>query len=103
MTWHSRLWTQNQASDFLFVLSQPVARELLDIGRRYAAMEAEVARLSQQSAELQGKPPLFPLLKFICCTFSLLNIVCRIPSAGSAREGRRRAAVLRAEGEARLR
>ena len=51
------------------MLLQPVTRELLDIGRRYAAMEAEVARLSQQSAELQGKPPLFLLLTFFCCTF----------------------------------
>ena len=50
------------------MLLQPVTRELLDIGRRYAAMEAEVARLSQQSAELQGKPPLFLLLTFFCRT-----------------------------------
>ena len=34
-------------------------RDLLGIGRRYAAMEAEIARLSQQSAELQGRLLLF--------------------------------------------
>ena len=41
--------------DDLLVLLQPVVRELLDVGRRYAFMEAEVARLSQQTAGLQGE------------------------------------------------
>ena len=54
--------------------SQPITRDLLDIGRRYAAMEAEVARLSQQSAELQGRPLLFLLLTLFRYASSLLRM-----------------------------
>ena len=43
-------------------------------------MEAEVARLSQQSAELQGKLPPFLLLTFFCC----IGPYCVLPAESLA-------------------
>ena len=53
---------RDKCFNLLLVISQSVTRDLLNIGRHYAAMEAEIPRLHQQSAELQGKPILVLLL-----------------------------------------
>ena len=45
-----------------FVMLQPVVLDLLNVGRRYALMETEIARLNQQTASLQGKVQLPPFL-----------------------------------------
>ena len=63
----SRVQTQVPALNLLLLVMQPLTLELMDIGHRYAAMEAEIAWFHQQSTELQGKPFLFllfaPLIK----------------------------------------
>ena len=51
-----------------FVLVQPMTLELLGVGRRFAAMEAEKTRLERESAELQG-------LSFIFRCFGLFLLL----------------------------
>ena len=86
---HMRLGTvgyrlRAKCFNLLLVIPQPVMRNLLDIGRRYAAMEAEIARLNQQSAELQGKPLLFLFFRFLIRLLSY-----RVLSAESLAKARR--------------
>ena len=75
----SRTDSNSSTDSLLLCFVQPMTLELLGIDCRFAAMEAEKARLERESAELRGSPFLSPaaLECFCFCYLFKRLFACR--------------------------